>query len=156
MGLLEGDKSSSFQLQLVNGFAFKSWYAGIATGIDYYFMRSIPLSIYTEKTLSQKLPFFLYGSGGVHFIWQRDLGNDFAWNGDSEFNHGLYYDAGLGYRFPVARNGAIRLSIGFSEKQFKETRNWQNYDIWGRPLQQQKEIYSYSLRRLSLRAGFRF
>lgn len=154
VGLLEGDKSSSFQLQLLNGFEYKTWYGAIGTGLDYYFMRSIPLTGYLEKQVSQRLPFFLYGSGGVHFIWRRDLPDEGGWY-NSDYNQGLYYDAGFGYRFMLAKNAAIRLSVGFSEKQVEETRTWQNF-IWGQPAQTQKEIYDYRLKRLSIRGGFRF
>lgn len=153
VGLLEGDKSSSFQLQLLNGFVYKGWYAGMGTGLDYYFIRSIPLTGYLEKQISPRFPVFVYGSGGLHFIWRRDLAEE-GWYG-SDYNHGLYYDAGFGYQFSLAKNGALRLSLGFSEKQVEETRTWESF-VWGQPPQQQREVYDYRLRRLSLRAGFRF
>lgn len=155
IGLLEGSHSSSFQLQLVNGLSWKGWFAGVGTGIDYYFMRSIPLTVYLERNLSATVPIFLYSAGGVHFIWQRDLGDDFTWNGDHEFNTGLYYDAGFGYRFPVGNRSAIRLSLGYSEKKYKETRTFPNWMSWPSTAMQ-TEVYRYQLQRLSVKAGFQF
>ena len=155
VGLLEGGNQSSFQLQLLNGFAYKSWFAGIGTGLDYYFIRTIPVTAYIEKQVSPRLPIFLYGSGGLHFVWRRNMSDEGGWY-NSDYNHGLYYDAGLGYRFNVANRSAIRLSVGFSEKQFKETRKYTNWITWPTTTTTYTETYRYNLQRLSLRAGFQF
>ena len=154
IGLLDGEKSTSLQLQLVNGISYKNWYAGIGTGLDYYAVRSIPLTGYIERTFSNRLPIFAYGSAGIHFVWPRDYDAEFRAD-YSEYNRGLYYDAGIGYRFALAKKGSIRMSVGFSEKQYRET--WEQPYIWGPPGQNPyKEVYDYRLKRLSIRAGFQF
>ena len=154
VGLLEGSNSSSFQLQLLNGFAYKGWFGGIGTGLDYYYIRSIPVTGYVEKQVTARLPVFLYGSGGVHFIWGRNMPDDGGWS-STEYNHGLYYDAGLGYRFNVGNRSAIRLSLGYSEKRFRETRTYPSWTSWPSTTMH-TEVYRYQLQRLSLKAGFQF
>ncbi len=49
IGLLEGQTGSAFQLQSINGMQYKSWYAGIGLGLDFYRYRTIPLFIDFRK-----------------------------------------------------------------------------------------------------------
>ncbi|HVY74956.1 MAG TPA: hypothetical protein VG890_09015, partial [Puia sp.] len=64
VGLLEGESGSSWQLQTVNGMSYKSWFAGIGVGLDYYRLRGIPLFLDLRKTFghSRNKP-FVYADG---------------------------------------------------------------------------------------------
>ena len=128
----------------------------MGAGLDYYFIRTIPVTAYVERTLAQDVPLFVYGSAGVHFVWNREIGDDLLPNGNSKYNNGLFYDAGFGYRFDMAKNASIRVSIGYSEKQIRETRELINHWTWPGQPSTTTEIYNYQLQRVSIRAGFQF
>ena len=48
-GLLDGAAGPSWQLQTINGIYYKTWFAGIGVGLDYYTMRTIPLFLDLRK-----------------------------------------------------------------------------------------------------------
>src|SRR5438067_13301438 len=63
IGTLDGERGTSFQLQSINGIAYKTYSAGIGLGLDYYFMRSIPLFIQLEKSITKhNTSPFVYGT----------------------------------------------------------------------------------------------
>lgn len=73
VGLLEGQTGSAFQLQSINGMQYKSWYAGIGLGLDFYRYRTIPLFLDIRKEFgSGSNKFFAYADGGVNFVWLTD------------------------------------------------------------------------------------
>src|SRR3954471_10659348 len=65
VGPLDGQRGTYIQLQSVNGVSYKGYFLGIGTGLDYYFMRSIPLFLELKKNLFNKgnTP-FIYADGG--------------------------------------------------------------------------------------------
>jgi hypothetical protein len=152
-GMLEGEKGTSLQLQWINGFQHKTWFGGIGVGLDYYFQRSIPLFAHVKRDVSKRVPLFVYGDLGMHFAWvKKDVENDWY---NSEFKNGLFYEAGLGYRARVNTRNAIVFSAGYSEKAMAELRK-EPY-IWGPPgMPQRTNRFDYRLRRISIKAGFKF
>jgi hypothetical protein len=159
VGLLEGQAGSAFQLQTVNGIQYKSWFAGVGLGLDYYQYRSIPLFLDLRKEFGKtKNKFFLYGDGGISFSWVTDK-QKMIYAADDKFKNGLYYDAGAGYKIFINRNSSLLINIGYSFKKVEETNNsyfityspgWPIYN--NEPLQK----YDYSLHRLSFKIGWGF
>ena len=154
VGLLEGQTGSAFQLQSINGMQYKSWYAGIGLGLDFYRYRTIPLFLDIRKEFgSGSNKFFAYADGGVNFVWLTD-NEKTAYVTDDHFNTGFYTDLGLGYKIGVGRTNHLLLSIGYSLKKLKET--YQTYSYLPPDNALQKQYVDYSLNRLSLKIGWEF
>lgn len=154
-GLLEGERGGAFQMQAINGFQFKTWFAGVGVGLDYYHVRSIPVFLNVRKAFknSEKTP-FLYVNGGYHFPWLKE--EDKMW-GITETSGGLYFDAGIGYQLPVMKKSSLFFSAGFSQKAYSQKGTdgvW--IAIWPWPGPPQTRLYEYNLRRLSIQTGIRF
>src|SRR5579862_3368717 len=65
VGLLEGETGSAFQLQTINGAQYKSWFAGMGLGLDFYRIRSIPLFADIRKE---------FGKGNNKLLVYADIG----------------------------------------------------------------------------------
>ncbi len=156
-GIIEGEKGTSFQLQTINGLAKNSWFAGIGAGIDYYFIRTVPVFIDVRKNILKKenSP-FVYADAGISFPWKK-TNNDYAWYKE-EYKNGSFYDIGLGYNVPVNKMGAFVFSIGYSEKKLTEERYTYDYLIYSGIYDgtTNKTEMNYRFRRISVKAGWRF
>lgn len=155
IGLLEGKTGSAFQLQTINGIRYKTWFAGVGAGLDYYHRRSIPLFVDIRKDIlkNKKTP-FLYADGGVNFSWGKEDGEG-TWH--VEYGNGHFYEAGLGYKFGLKNNMALFFSAGYSYKSSVEKRYGVTYcPFLGPCVEGLIERFDYSLNRLSLKAGFSF
>jgi hypothetical protein len=154
-GLLEGQTGSSFQLQTINGAQYKSWFAGIGLGLDFYRYRTIPLFIDIRREFgrsSNKL--IVYADMGINFCWLTDVEKTSYLPGD-KFNKGLYADMGLGYKIGLGKTNNLLLSIGYSLKKLKETYYTPDY-YYPPDYPQEKEQINYSLNRLSIKIGWEF
>jgi hypothetical protein len=153
-GFLEGQKGTSLQLQTINGFQHKTWFGGIGVGLDYYFVRSIPVFADFRKNLfSERLPLFVYADAGMHFPWVKK-GVETQWH-TSDFESGFFYELGLGYKAKLNSRNALVFSAGFSQKQMAELRK--DPYIWGPPgMQVHTNRFDYKLNRISVKAGFQF
>ena len=62
VGLLEGEQKSKLQLQTMNGIKYRTWFIGLGTGIDWYYLRSIPIFLSLNRDFLQKKNrnFFMY------------------------------------------------------------------------------------------------
>jgi hypothetical protein len=100
VGLLEGENGSAFQLQSVNGFQYKTWFAGIGTGLDYYYFRSVPLFLSLQKDVWQKnRTLFFNVDGGMNFFWDDETeASRFNNIIKSDFKPSLYCGGGIGYK----------------------------------------------------------
>jgi len=153
-GLLEGMGGSSWNLQTINGAYYKSWFAGIGIGLDYYSMRTIPLFIDARKELFRKKSTpFLYGDAGIHFDWLKK--NEKRSWGTSEYNRGFFYDAGAGYKFGFGNRNALLLSAGYTMKTIREERMLDVQCIQA-PCNPQKEYFNYTFSRFSFKVGWQF
>ncbi len=154
IGLLEGQQGSSLQLQTVNGVQYRTWFGGVGAGIDYYRFRGFPVFIDVRKYVTiRNASLFAYGDAGIHLPWVKK-GEASIWY-DSKLTKGLYYDAGLGYRLPVAKKYALVFSGGYSVKEIAE--------VWKQPIAcittpcpEYRQRFDYTLRRISLRAAWAF
>ncbi len=154
IGILEGEFSTSFQLQTINGFRKNNWFAGLGTGIDYYYERSIPVFASVSRFLkSTKVPLYFTADVGVNFPWVRN------WSyiqDPGEFKAGLYGAGGIGYKFGFKKSSkALLLNLGYNYKRLTQS-YVQQTNCLVPPCPIYTEKYDYRLRRLSVRVGFMF
>jgi hypothetical protein len=160
-GLLEGQTGSSFQLQAINGARYKSWFAGIGLGLDYYRIRSIPLFVDVRKEFGKNRDkLFVYADGGISFTWASETQKTDYYMPNPQFRNGFYSDLGFGYKAAVGKRSALLVSIGYSYKKASET-----YEL---PYYYYQYLYptymmngtgdkiNYSLNRLSMKIGWQF
>lgn len=124
VGLLEGQSDNSYgQIQLVQGIQRNAWFYGLGLGIDYYASkRSVPffLDIRRDLKKGKRIP-FVYADGGYNFSWLRDKDKRIFWGGDYQQQGGMYYEAGLGYKFILKNKMSLGFSGGYSFKQQRES-----------------------------------
>lgn len=155
VGITEGESGSGLQLQTINGFRYKTWFAGIGAGIDYYFHRSIPLFVSVSKFLpTTKVPLYFNVEGGINFPWAK---NDVYYiRAPGSYSSALYWGSGMGYKFGFKKtNNAILLNIGYSYKRLLHEMETINPCLIP-PCPVFKERYDYRLRRLSVKVGWMF
>jgi hypothetical protein len=155
IGLLEGGSGSAFQLQTINGIAFKKWFAGLGTGIDYYYIRSVPLFLSANHNfLNKPRTPFVSLDAGANFAWVKK--EQEGWGIiNSDYSPSLYLGGNAGYKFGLRNNDALLLLVGYSLKELKENREVPTFCI-NPPCQTTIEKYNYNLRRISLRLGYQF
>jgi hypothetical protein len=155
VGLLEGQTGSAFQLQAINGAHYKSWFAGIGLGLDYYRFRTIPLFLDIRKEFGNgSNRVFIYADAGVSFSWvtdQQKLGYP-----EDHFSNGFYNDLGLGYKAMVGKRNAVLISLGYSYKKLTETYPAYGYGYDYPPGPPTTDQINYSLNRLSIKMGWMF
>src|SRR5580765_4888640 len=123
VGLLEGEQGSRFQLQTINGVKYKTWFAGVGAGIDWYYCRSIPvfMSLNKDFLIKGNRNFFIATDVGANFPWLVDK-NSYVWSCTIEESiPGFYWGAGLGCKIGIGRlNDGILLQLGYSYKHVGE------------------------------------
>jgi len=158
-GLLEGESGSAFQLQTINGLAYRSWFVGIGLGLDYYRLRSIPLFFDLRKEFGRSAGrFFLYAEGGIDFAWATDKQkNDLSEYPYpvNDFQNGPYAAAGIGYKIIFTRNLALVISPGFSYKK-TELKSSNTICPFQGPCFVDNNLYDYNFYRFSLNLGLVF
>ncbi len=153
IGIVEGAAATKPLLQTVNGIQLERWFAGIGTGIDYYAYRTIPLFLDVRRNLSNKrMTPFAYADVGMNFPWTPGRVKD-EWF-SSKFKNGYYYDLGIGYTIGTKNSGGFLISLGYSEKQYSEIR--ENPSIYSFPSPTNRTKFNYQLRRISIKAGWKF
>jgi hypothetical protein len=161
--LLEGQTGSAFQLQIVNGVQYKSWFAGAGVGLDFYRYRTIPLFADLRKEFGNTAnKIFVYADLGRNFSWVTDKEKSLYVAGD-QFSHGMYADIGLGYKIAVGRSQAFLLSLGYSYKNLSESyANVYYYPalpaFTGNPelMESGATRINYNLNRLIIKMGWQF
>ena len=161
-GILEGSADKTYgQMQFVNGIKKETWFTGIGAGVDYYgSKRSVTLFVDIKKDFraDKKTP-FVYFDGGYNFSWLRDK-EKITFGGFGEHNYkqdgGLFYEAGVGYKFVLKSRLALGLSAGYSYKQSKEIYTpfiWIDFPPYPNPnpSAQNAETYDYKFRRISIK-----
>jgi hypothetical protein len=153
-GMLTGSSSVAGQVQTVHGVNYRGYFIGLGAGIDFYFQRSVPVFAELQKELrkSAYTP-FVYAEAGHHFIWTKEP-EEFAF--ESDHKGGLFYDLGLGYKFPVAKKLQLFFSGGYSLKRFSKVVNTMPWSSVWPPPPQSFQKYEYDLRRISIKTGLSF
>ncbi|HET9824852.1 MAG TPA: hypothetical protein VFP87_05930 [Chitinophagaceae bacterium] len=165
VGLLEGEQGSRFQLQAINGIKYNNWFAGLGTGIDWYYLRSIPLFLSVNRNFLKNgnRNFFVAGDAGVNFPWRVDKDNMQGYTIEKSIP-GIYWGVGLGYKIGVGKtNDAILVQLGYSYKHVTEKAKTTYYYYYyyinrpiGDPRPDMTNQFDYYLRRLSLKLGWNF
>jgi len=163
LGILEGQADKSYgQLQLVNGIQRNAWFYGLGLGIDYYASkRSVPLFIDIRRDFKKgnRTP-FVYADGGYNFSWLRDKDKINFWDGDYKQEGGMYYEAGLGYKFILKNKMSMGFSGGYSFKQQKEKGTrfvFNDFPRFPQPSNNARpDIYDYKFRRLCFKLNCSF
>jgi hypothetical protein len=165
VGLLEGEQGSKFQLQTVNGIKYKTWFFGLGTGLDWYYLRSIPAFLSINKDFYKKgnRNFFVAADGGINFPWKDDKQEAQMQYQFGKLVNGPYWAAGFGYKIGIGKkNDAVLLQIAYSYKyigeKIKPTYFYTDvtYPITNPQQQEYDQQYDYHLRRLSLKIGWNF
>lgn len=152
VGVLTGERSLYMLIQTINGIQYKTWFAGLGAGIDYYTSRGYPLFIDVRKEIFNK-PYtpFLYADAGIHIA---DINNEKSEQFETIFNNGFYYDAGAGYKIGLTKKGGLLLSAGFSYKYV--TRRVTSKYCYPLGCLENSNLYTSRLNRLSLKLGWQF
>jgi hypothetical protein len=154
-GILEGQRGTSFQLQTINGVRYKTWFAGAGTGLDYYYLRSIPLFASVSKFFPKaKSALYFNGDAGINFHWRRSGIYEIQYTG--EYFPSLYWAGGVGYKFASKkRSDGFLVNIGYSYKHLIQ-KNKITQPCLIPPCPTYDERYDYRFKRLSLKMGWMF
>jgi hypothetical protein len=155
IGILEGEDGGAFQVQTVNGVRYKDWFAGIGTGLDYYYVRSIPLFLSVNKFFNfPKAPVFINGDIGINFPW--DKAGAIYFDSAPDYSPSLYWAGGLGYKFALKKKSqGVLLNLGYSYKHVIEQYKL-DFPCLLPPCPGENDRYDYRLKRLSLKVGWMF
>src|SRR5215212_7410263 len=157
IGWLKGASRNMVQAQSINGIRYKSFFGGIGVGLDNYYYKTIPVFVdFRKNILSKKSTPFVYVDLGISFPKDR-IETQSSWT-RNEYKAGSYYDIGAGYMFPLLKKISFSLAIGYSQKTSR--RDW----VYSVPREVapygfddvNRDIYNYTFRRLSLKAGISF
>src|SRR5687768_12853612 len=115
LGGLYGSKGTYFQLQTINGIRYKTWFAGIGVGADYYFRKGFPVFLDIRKDIFEKRSTpFLYADAGIHLVQKRKE-KESQWY-ENTYSNGFYGDAGIGYKLGLGTTSGLLVSAGYSYK----------------------------------------
>jgi len=158
-GILDGQTDKAVpQFQLLGGIKKNTWILSLGAGIDYYgAKRSVPLFLDMKNSIGKgDKAFFSYGSLGYNVSWLRNsqqIKN--WWTNSNDETGGLFYEAGLGYKFSLKNKMAFGLSAGYSYKAQSETVQYRsNCNFCELPIigeQPNPEIYKYQFRRIGVK-----
>lgn len=157
IGIVTGEAQTEFQLQTINGVKWDKWFAGIGSGIDWYYIRSIPVFASVNRSFFQKGKRSILASvdAGVNFPWNETIYYDFP-PYDSKQKSGLYYAGSFGYKFGVGKSdNAIFMQLGYSFKKLGEIIKVPIFCLVP-PCPESIEKYDYRLKRISFRVGWGF
>lgn len=164
LGVMDGDRSTNLQFQVVGGLATNNWRIGMGAGLDYYSVRSVPVFVDVRNYFGRNKKAFAFANLGYNVPWpmENQYKTIFIQGGTkkSEFEMGLYTDAGVGYDIDLGKQKAVSISIGYTIKKYSEKYDDRFSWIWGWPTPfpgtgQTERTEEYTFRRLSLKAGFR-
>ncbi len=156
IGVVAGDSKSAYQVLTTHGVNYKTWYAGIGSGIDDYRNRSIPLILSLSKYLLAQNNLFVNINAGSNFVWGKNERNR-LWNQlDSKALPGLFAEAGFGYRLETAKKGqGVLFGTYYSYKNFKE-----RFTVPGvcnnPPCENKNEYINSTFSRWAFKVGFVF
>jgi hypothetical protein len=158
VGILGGENEGALQLTTINGFQRKLWFAGVGTGLDFYYQRTIPLfASFSRYFSSRPNSFYVSADGGTNFLWDKSTGNMFnGGTNNGKFRPSLYYGAYAGYKFGVVKNkGSLMFNIGYSGKQIREEVSIPVPCV-NPPCPETDQHLKYDLKRISVRMGWMF
>ena len=121
LGLASGEWGNSGLVQTVNGISKGPWFLGLGAGLDNYRFRSVPLFVSVTRDWRR---FFLHLDGGTNLPWYKRTIYPNPVNGGatSSFHPGLWWSAGLGYKWKLSAHTdkALLFSADYSVKKLTE------------------------------------
>jgi hypothetical protein len=155
-GWMAGQSGEAWQLQTINGIQYKTWFAGIGAGLDYYRFRTIPL--FTDIRKEWKVfnhTLFIYTDDGINFTWLKDFVHR-PNTSEDKWLPAFYSDAGMGYKFLFKNGIGLLFSAGYSYKRITE--KFQYFSAVDPPgaWQLNPERYKYNMNRIAIKAGIEF
>ncbi len=159
-GLLAGSSQTNWTVSASVARVFATgWSVGLASGLDHYVFRSVPVIAQVRKELGKgrRHPFAFAGAG-INLAWPTSAQRSASMIGwgveDSDFGHGICTDIGMGYTFFNRRGKGLFTSVSHSFKSMSESRMEQNWS-GGRPEETLRRL-DYRFSRLAIRLGYRF
>lgn len=159
VGILVGGTDNAPQVQTINGLAYRNWFTGVGTGIDWYYQRSIPLFLSVNRFFDTRprRQVFLSSGAGVNYPWGKPgpfITN--GWGYETHFNPGFYWTAGLGYKLSVGKqNDHLLIQLGYNNKNHTQ-KTKSVVPCFNPPCPESVDIYKYSFNALSLKFGWGF
>ena len=152
LGIVGGSRGLGPLLQSVNGFRYKTWFAGIGLGIDVYKRGTIPVFLDVRKDFfnAPATP-FIYADGGIHLPYKKIVPED-QWY-ESEYSTGFYSDAGIGYKLGSRKKGGVLVTAGYSYKHVERVYRFKHVCDYC-----YRALYNYTsyLHRISIKFGWQF
>jgi len=135
---------------------YKSWFAGVGVGLDYYRIRTIPLIIDLRKAFgNSRNKFFIYTDVGISFSWVTDK-EKIPYTANDKFSNGFYNNAGVGYRIAVDRKKSLLIDIGYSFKNSTAAYEPPVFNYGDRALWGSQQKVNYNLHRIMIKIGWEF
>jgi len=154
-GIAGGESNSAAAYEMVHGFVFSSWFAGLGAGLDNYHFKSVPLFVDARKYFGKERSLFVYGNIGGNFAAQKQADKQFIYYTNYYFEGGFYADGGIGYRFPLIKKTSLVFSLGNSYKSMQAHSKMQ-VECFAAPCPATFKDYHYNFYRLILKAGLLF
>jgi len=154
-GILHGSRGGYFQAQTIHGIRYKTWFAGLGAGLDYYYRPGFPLFVDLRKNILDKPgALFLYADAGVHLPAKRKETIN-AWV-QNEYSNSFYGDGGVGYAFGFHSNVRWVFSTGYSYKEGSYKVVNPGSGCTGPPCGETYSTYKKYFHRLTVKLGFQF
>ena len=158
IGALGGEFDAAFQFNTINGLQRGLYFGGIGSGIDYYYIRSVPLFLSFSRYLNEKknTPYISI-DGGTNFAWDKSTASFYnLYRDDGDFSPSLYYGAHAGYKMGInKKSGSVLMSVGFSAKKLKEKINTGGPCLFP-PCPVSEQTVNYNFNRFIFRLGWMF
>ena len=155
-GPVDGERGTSAQIEVIPGIKFKGYHVGIGTGVDYYFIRTVPVFLELKKAFTpNKNSVFVYADAGFDYPWPS--ANNKIAEPQLNFTCGHRLAGGIGYQIAAFKKTFLQMSVGYSYKQLK-----QNVQGWGTIYDPRvdwfdfTQHYNYKLNRLAFNIGLCF
>ena len=158
IGDVVGDLDAAFQLNTINGIQRGLYFGGVGTGVDFYYMRTVPLFLSLTRYLDlKKSSPYLSLDGGTNFVWDNTTANKYnSYYQDGHFTPSLYYGAHAGYKIGINKqSGSVLVSLGYSAKKVKETVDTTSPCLFP-PCPATAQKINYRFNRFSFRLGWMF
>lgn len=152
VGALMGEKGAFWQVQTIQGIRYKTWYAGIGAGMDWYGIKGIPVFLDLRKDIfkTRSSPYF-YLDGGIHLA---HLNNEKDQWYSYSYSNGFYGDVGFGFKVGITPKNKLLVSGGYSYKDAIKYQTWNCGD--GVPCILNTYEYTSHLHRMTLKMGWQF
>jgi len=150
-GIIFGQSGTYGLFQSVNGLQYQKWFAGVGTGYDYHYYKSVPLFIDARRYIGKENQVFLYGDIGYNFPQDNKPGREIFSYSSYHFSGGVYTDIGAGYGIKLI-NTSVLISGGYSYKNIR-SRIGAVSPCLVPPCPENFSDYNYGFNRLLLKAG---